>query len=111
MTKRAAERLGALLEAERVALLAGDLVTVGELADQKDALVAEIDEGDSAELSKLAGPLARNAGLLAAARDGVTTVLTTLKQQRAARLTLSTYDSAGKPATITQHLGKTERHF
>jgi hypothetical protein len=59
----------------------------------------------------LASALARNSTLFAAAREGVGTVLTTLNQQRAARTTLSSYDSSGKATQISQPKRGTERRF
>lgn len=111
MSKKAAQKLAELLAIERDALLAGDLEKVATLANDKESLAAEFDGADGRELAAMSGALARNGALIAAARDGVTTVLETLRQQRAARMTLSTYDKSGKPATISQPTRGTERRF
>lgn len=111
MSKRAVQMLTEVLAVEREALLAGDLEKVAALTEQKEALAAEFDDGDGRELAAISGALARNSALIAAARDGVATVANTLQQQRAARMTLSTYDKTGKPATISQPARGTERRF
>ena len=111
MSKSVADRLARLLEEERTALLAGDLEQVGAMAAEKESLAHSFHDTNSAALSALANDLARNGALLAAAKDGVTTVLTTLNNQREARNTLSTYDSQGRAATISQASKGTERRF
>lgn len=111
MSKRAVERLSRLLEVERAALLAGDFDTVGALIEEKEALAAQFDDANAAELRLLSTALIRNSSLFAAARDGVETVVTTLRQQHAARTTLSSYDSSGKATQITQKARSTERRF
>lgn len=111
MTDRTVQRLSTLLDTEHKALLAGDLEKVGALAVEKDALAAEIGAVNTRELAAVANLLTRNSVLLAAARDGVTAVLTTLGKQRAARNTLSSYDCKGKATTIAQPDRGTERRF
>lgn len=111
MSKRAIERLGHLLEVERTALLAGDLEAVGALSTEKEALSAGFEKANQHELRAISHALTRNGALLAAAKDGVSTVLATLKQQRVARNSLSSYDSSGKSTTISQASRGTERRF
>ncbi|MBU2992396.1 hypothetical protein Q4555_09200 [Octadecabacter sp. 1_MG-2023] len=111
MTKRAVLRLKMILEAERAALLTGDFATVETLAEEKIELSQNIGPEDRHELAALSGALAQNTTLLAAARDGVSNVLTALANQRAARQRLSSYDRSGKATTITQQPAKTERRF
>ncbi len=111
MTTRAIGQLTHLLEVERAALLKGDFETVGALIPQKEALATKFEGAGAAELRLLASALARNSTLFAAAREGVVTVLTTLNQQRAARTTLSSYDSSGKATQISQPKRGTERRF
>jgi len=107
----AIRRLKSLLEDERQALLAGDLERVGALIEEKVALTDHLEKAPLAELKSMSGLLNRNAALLAAAKDGVGDVVTTLRKQKAARTTLSTYDSAGRPAQISNTRSGTERRF
>lgn len=111
MTKRAMGQLTHLLEVERAALLKGDFETVGALIPEKEALSTQFEDAGAADLRLLAAALAHNSTLFAAAREGVGAVLATLNQQRAARTTLSSYDSSGKATQISQPTRGTERHF
>jgi len=107
----AIRRLKTLLEDERQALLAGDLERVAALIGEKTVLTNRLEKAPLVELEAMSGLLSRNAALLLAARDGVTDVVTTLRKQTAARTTLSTYDSAGRPARISNTRSGTERRF
>ena len=111
MSKRAIQKLHRLLEEERAALLAGDLDAIKYLAVEKEVLVQQFGDTNTRELAQLSGALARNGALLSAAQDGVTLVMTTLREQREARETLSGYDSTGKATTISQRPHGTERRF
>ena len=111
MTKRAIDRLTHLLEVEREALLKGDFESLGALIEEKESLATQFDEANAAELRLLSTALAHNSILFAAAHEGVTTVVTTLRQQRAARTTLSSYDSSGKATQISQPERGTERRY
>ncbi|MCW1950703.1 MAG: hypothetical protein KIH44_004975 [Octadecabacter sp.] len=110
MTK-AVERLARLLEVERVALLNGDFDAIGGLVAEKEALSTQFDDANAPELKLLSIALARNSSLFAAAHEGVTAVVSTLRQQRAARTTLSSYDSSGKATQISQPERGTERRY
>lgn len=111
MGERAVDRLAHLLEVEKAALLSGDLQAVGTLTAEKEALAAGFENGTPGELRALSSALERNGVLLAAAKDGVSTVLETLRQQRDARMSLSSYDSSGKATKIEQPARGTERRF
>lgn len=111
MTKRAIEKLSRLLEIERSALIQGDLDKVMELIPEKEQLAQQFDGDNAVALKALSMKLSQNARLLAAARDGVSDVVTTLRRQRSARTTLSSYDQSGKPTQIVQSHSKTERRF
>ena len=89
----------------------GDLTAVAELARDKADLVEVLEAGTPQDLSELTDHLHRNAALLSAARDGVSSVLVKIHQQRKARTTLSTYDSSGKAATISHAPTATSRRF
>jgi len=111
MPSRAIAQLIRLLDKERRALISGDLETVIGLTDEKRALADQLESADTVELQALSMKLAQNGRLLAAARDGVSDVATTLKKQREARTKLSGYDRTGKATTITGTPTKTERRF
>ena len=111
MSKRATHRLQKLLEVERAALLNGDLSAIADLATEKETLVQEFADVNSHDLSLLSAALTRNGALLTAAQDGVSQVISTLRDQQEARQTLSGYDSNGKATTITKPAHGTERRF
>jgi len=111
MSKRAVDQLRHLLEVERAALLAGDLATVGTMITEKEQLTVRLEADNPLELRLLSAQLERNGALMSAARDGVEDVIATLRQQRAARSTLSTYDSDGKPNQISRSSSATVRRF
>lgn len=107
----AVRRLKVLLDTERKALMAGDLVAVANMVDTKTTLTDALQGAPLPALKELSVSLKRNAALLSAARDGVSEVLTILRNQKSARDILSTYDSAGRPAQIASTTSKTERRF
>lgn len=111
MSKRATQRLQKLLDVERAALLDGDLSTIADLAIEKETLVREFGDTNTRDLSMLAAALTRNGALIAAAQDGVSQVISTLRNQQEARQTLSGYDSNGKATTISKPAHGTERRF
>ncbi len=111
MSKRAVSQLAHLLEVERAALLKGDFETVVALVAEKEALATQFEDAGTAELHTLSSALERNSALFSAAREGVGTVLKTLREQRAARTTLSSYDSSGKATQISRPERGTERRF
>ena len=111
MSNAPIDRLIRLLEAEKTALLAGDFEAVGAMIPEKEALAQSFEQSDSGALSILADTLARNGVLLAAAKDGVSTVVQTMRQQRDARRTLSSYDKNGNATQISQPTRATERRF
>lgn len=108
---RVVRELEGLLALEHQALLSGDLEAVIALLPKKEALVGTLEQAGPEDLAPVARALNRNQKLLAAARDGVGRAVTALRQQEAARTTLSTYDSSGKAARITRSTGNTERRF
>ncbi|SMX40302.1 hypothetical protein [Octadecabacter ascidiaceicola] len=107
----AVDRLARLLEVERLALLNGDFDAVNGLVAEKEKLSSQFNDANARELRLLSVALAHNSSLFAAAREGVTTVVTTLRQQHAARTTLSSYDSSGKATQISQPERSTERRY
>jgi len=111
MPSRAIEQLIRLLDKEREALMHGDLQAVISLTDHKRQLADQLENEDTIELRALSLKLAQNGRLLAAARDGVADVATTLKRQHDARTKLSGYDRSGQATTITGVPSQTERRF
>ncbi len=99
--------LDEVLEAEREALLTGDLGAIGRMLDRKEKLVGELSRLDAEEatsLSPTADKLRRNQLLLEQAMDGIQSVATRLVTLRRVKETLDTYDSNGakKSVKITQ---------
>lgn len=111
MSESTVERLNTLLNTERAALITGDLEAVAALSAEKDAITLTFEGGDVSQLQKLSGALMHNEALLSAAREGVQTALSTLRNQRAARTTLSGYDSTGNATVIERAQRSTERRF
>jgi hypothetical protein len=107
----AVDRLARLLEIERLALLNGDFDAVSELLAEKEALSSQFNEANAAELRLLSTALTRNSGLFAAAGEDAANVVATLRQQHAARTTLSSYDSSGKATLISQPEHGTVRRY
>ena len=110
MSKSATTRLAAVLDAERTALLSGDLAALEALAEEKLALAEDL-EATPRQLAPLAETLKRNEALLDAARQGVGDVLAMLRKQRDARTRLSSYDSKGQATQIASGPAVTERRF
>lgn len=95
--------LDGLLDAERRALLSGDLDALSRLYDQKAALIDAINANESIEadaLRALRGKLGRNQALLNSALEGIRAVANRLAETRQVRQTLSTYDQSGKRRQI-----------
>lgn len=111
MSKRIVDRLSQLIMIEREALLAGDLDAVVALAEEKASMAQTLEQENAADLRILSSQLEHNGRLLAAAREGVATVLTTLKNQREARNSLASYDRTGRARQISPVGGGTERRF
>ena len=111
MKQRPVDRLIRLLDEERAALIAGDLEKVVGMVGEKQKLADELETSRAVDLRFLSDRIDSNGRLLAAARDGVSDVVQTLKNHRQARTSLSSYDSSGKATTITGAPAKTERRY
>ncbi|MFD0859997.1 flagellar protein FlgN [Roseovarius aquimarinus] len=107
MTIDSAERIFAdldrLLDAERAALLTGDLDTVGALMRHKEDLLERLKAAgaDAPRPAKLAGKALRNQALLDGALEGIRTVAGRLTTLRRIRRTLETYDRTGRKSSIS----------
>ena len=97
------DALDDLLDAERKALLAGELDKISRLHERKTALVEQLrvqDLQDQAQMTSLTGKIDRNQALLSSALDGIRSVATRLAAVRHVRETLETYDANGLKKAI-----------
>lgn len=97
------ERLAALIEEERAALLDGDLDRVAALLPEKEALVQTLlTEAEDADLvAPLQDGLRRNAVLFDHALEGLRQVVKRLGSLDGIRKTLETYDSLGRRTCLS----------
>lgn len=97
------DSLDDVLEAEREALLVGNLDEIGRLLERKEALIdqlATLDEAERAPLEALNAKVERNQALLDHALDGIRSVARRLAALRRVRSSLETYDEKGERRTI-----------
>lgn len=97
------EKLDKLLETERVALLAGDLETIGKLLEQKEDLIDRLNIIQPQNQPALAGlhdKVTRNQALLDGALQGIRKVAARMAAMRRIRRSLETYDKSGQRQTI-----------
>lgn len=96
-------RLDALLEDERRALLDGDLDAIASLMERKEALIDTLnaqDPGEQRDLEALQGKVDRNQALLDGALEGIRKVAGRMAAFRKIRRTLETYDRSGRKQAI-----------
>ena len=92
-----------LLDAEKKALLEGDLEQVGRLLERKESLIdllSQLEAGEMAQLENLNTKVKRNQALLDHALQGIKSVSQRLAALRRVRDSLDTYDESGKRQTI-----------
>ena len=97
------DALDDLLDAERAALLIGDIDQIGRLMEQKESLIETLNEQetlDRSTLENLNSKVERNQELLNSALDGIRTVARRLATMRRIRRTLDTYDAQGRKNSI-----------
>ncbi|WP_415405022.1 flagellar biosynthesis protein FlgN [Tateyamaria sp. SN3-11] len=97
------DSLDDLLDAERAALLKGNLEDVARLLERKEGLIDALNRIEFKERSDFEGLQAkveRNQALLDSALDGVRSVARRLAAIRRVRQSLDTYDSFGKKRTV-----------
>lgn len=102
--------LDELLDAERRALLSGELDKIARLHDRKSALVedlSKLDLKDQEQLRDLSQKVGRNQELLTSALDGIRAVAKRLAAVRHVRENLETYDERGKKNTVATNVKKT----
>lgn len=102
-TRKLIDRLDKLLEDERRALLAGDLMAIGILLRRKEALIDTLNDlppqaGNG--LQALQGKVERNQALLDGALQGIRKVAARMAAFRRIRRTMETYDAEGRKTTI-----------
>ena len=106
------ERLAALLEEERQAVLEFDIDTVTLVAERKAALLDELKEAplpDSDEMTGLRATALRNQELLDKAMEGIQAVADRVGEIRRVRSQLDTYDDRGQKTTILTGQSSVER--
>ncbi|MGC3938117.1 flagellar biosynthesis protein FlgN [Roseobacter sp. EG26] len=97
------EALDDVLDAERSALLNGNIDEVGRLLERKEALIeelAQLEEGSAESLQELNSKIKRNQALLDHALEGIRSVSRRLAALRRVRSSLDTYDEHGARKTI-----------
>lgn len=90
--------LTAVLEAERRALLAGDLAALTGFVAQKTALLETLQEARSdnrGDVAALRSAVEQNLKLIEEAKAGVSSVVSRVKELSRVRTGLDTYNSAG----------------
>ncbi len=98
-----ADELDTLLEAERSALLSGDLDRIGRLLSRKESLVdgfSALRDIDKKRLNVLAAKLKRNQELLDQALGGIRSVANRLSALKRVRKSLDTYDARGAKQSV-----------
>ena len=101
--------LGELLEAERQALLSGDLDAMARLSAQKEALLEHISESQDTPLEAaqdVAAKVIRNQELIDAALSGIRRVVAEVEALQRIRSNLQTYTREGKKIEINQTAAK-----
>jgi hypothetical protein len=101
----AIRRVSELMEAQRDALLTGDLTALARLADDLDRALHALarSEPPAAQLARLRATATRNAQMITAARRGVAQVRTLLHP--AAPVALTTYGADGRQQSTAAQPG------
>lgn len=97
------DALDDVLDAERAALLEGNLDEVGRLLERKESLIDELSQMEMATrepLEGLSSKVERNQALLDQALEGIRSVAQRLAAMRRVRSSLDTYDEKGARRTI-----------
>ena len=96
-------RIEALLEQERAALLSGDLRALGDLAEEKERLFTCLQGLGPERLDSLRGlhdMASRNQALLDGALQGIRLATARLSAYRRLRKSMDTYDPQGRKTAI-----------
>ncbi|CAN0577536.1 unnamed protein product [Ectocarpus sp. 12 AP-2014] len=107
------DELDQLLDAERRALVAGNLEELSRLHETKETVITQLNALDRIEAEQLKDvrvKMNRNQELLTSAMEGIRAVADRMAELRRLRQSLSTYDRAGKrhqiPTPTEQKLEK-----
>lgn len=102
-------RLDALLDAERIALLGGDLGRIASDVAEKERLIDALGatEAHQHDLTALQVKLARNRDLLDGALQGIRSVAARMASYRRVRRSMDTYDGQGRKHTIPGEVART----
>lgn len=105
-SKTTTDELNSLLDAEREALLKGDLKALEDLLVPKEALIAAMNEApqtDLDEMQQLDTKVRRNQLLMDSALEGIRAVAARMAQLREVEGALETYGADGKRRDIPLH--------
>ena len=97
------DALNGLLDAERRALLAGDLDALSDLLKDKEELIEAMNAArhhDADGLRRLDAKVQRNQLLLDGALEGIRSVASRVAELRKLRHSLETYDARGQKRSI-----------
>lgn len=103
------DELDDLLDAERRALLAGNLDEIARLHHRKEQLIDELNSQASADQENLASlntKLQRNQVLLNTALDGIRSVARRLAAIRRVTQSLETYDQSGRKRSVETRIDR-----
>jgi hypothetical protein len=103
ITSEKLSALDDLLDAERTALLKGDLEALSGMLESKEALIDAVNAGvhtDIDTLQQLNRKVQRNQLLLDGALEGIRNVARRMAALRRIRSNMETYDSSGKKRNI-----------
>ncbi|MEM1074321.1 MAG: flagellar biosynthesis protein FlgN [Pseudomonadota bacterium] len=97
------DELDDVLDAERKALLEGELDQIGRILPRKEALIDELSSAeieDAGDVEVLTAKLKRNQDLLDQAQAGIRTVAKRLEVMHRVKSKLDTYDARGAKRTV-----------
>lgn len=97
------EALNTLLDAERAALLQGDLESIADMLPEKEALIEDMNgapPADIAAVQVLGGKVRRNQLLLDGALEGIRAAVSRMSALREIRAGLETYGADGQKHRI-----------
>jgi len=93
------DELDDLLDAERAALMSGNLECLTRMVDRKEALIGTLNQTDQTDLTilkTLDAKVRRNQQLLDGALEGIRSVARRMATLRRIRSSLDTYDASGR---------------
>lgn len=109
LSHTAVSDLDELLDAEKAALLTGDIDKIGRLTERKEELIARVDTLPNLPptvLTPLQTKLRRNHDLIEHALEGIRAAAGRLKEMRQVRESLQTYDRKGTLRDVATSVGR-----